>query len=67
MEEIDLDDFKPLKDFIEQARAIIRKLKDIHFEKTVHDENRKILEMKFFLKTFEFITKKWNVEILYEL
>ncbi len=23
--------------------------------------------MKFFLKTFGFITKKWNVEILYEL
>jgi len=67
MEKIDLEDFKPLNDFIEQARAIIRKLKDIHFEKTLHDEKRKILEMKFFLKTFRFITKKWNVEILYEL
>lgn len=67
MEKIDLEDFRPLNDFIEQARAIIRKLKDIHFENTLHDEKRKILEMKFFLKTFRFITKKWNVEILYEL
>ncbi len=31
MEEIDFEDFKPLKDFIEQARAIIKILKEIHF------------------------------------
>lgn len=62
-----IDEFQGLKDIIKTSRPIIRKALDIHFTETLHDEKQKIDELRFFLKTFKFITKKWNVEILYEL
>ena len=67
MNDFDLDDFRPLDDLIKKTRTTVRELMDSHFQKIDHDEKRKITEMKFFLKTFNFITKKWNVQILYEL
>lgn len=67
MENIDLEDFRPLNEQITKTRAIIRELMDNHYKKFTHDEERKIIEMRYFLESFKFITKKWNVEILYEL
>lgn len=67
MEDYDLEDFRPLKEHIEKSRSLVRNLMDAHFSKILHDEARKVGEMRFFLKVFKFITRKWNVEILYEL
>jgi len=36
---------------------------DIHFQKIDHDEERKIIEKKYFIENFKFITKKWTVDI----
>ena len=67
LDNFDLEDFRPLTDQIKKTRAIVRELMDIHFKKIDHDEERKIIEMKYFIENFKFITKKWTVEILYEL
>ena len=67
MDEIKTKKIKPLDKLLKDSRNLVKELMDSHFEKIEHDEERKIVEMKFFLKTFEFIRKKWNVQILYEL
>lgn len=67
LDDFDLEDFRPLDNLIKKTRSTVRELMDSHFNKIDHDEERKIMEMRFFLKTFDFIRKKWNVEILYEL
>jgi len=58
---------KPLDKLLKDSRNLVKELMDLHFQNIEHDESRNIEEMKFFLKTFEFIRKKWNVRILYEL
>jgi len=65
--EIKTNKIKPLDKLLKDSRNLVKELMDSHFENIKHDEERKIVEMKFFLKTFEFIRKKWNVRILYEL
>ena len=67
MEIFDLDEWKPLAKIIKDSRVIIRNIMTKHFDETIHDDSRKIQEVGFFLKVFKFITKKWNIEILYEL
>lgn len=67
MDEIKTKKIKPLDKLLKDSRNLVKGLMDSHFERIKHDEERKIVEMKFFLKTFEFIRKKWNVRILYEL
>ncbi|MFX0037617.1 MAG: winged helix-turn-helix transcriptional regulator [Candidatus Hermodarchaeota archaeon] len=67
MDEIKTKDIKNLDKLLQDSRNLVKELMDTHFENIEHDEERKIIEMKFFLKTFEFIRKKWNVQILYEL
>ena len=67
MVEIKTNKIKPLDKLLKDSRLVVKDLMDSHFENIKHDEERKIVEMNFFLKTFEFIRKKWNVRILYEL
>jgi len=67
MDIFDLEEWKPLADIIKDSRVIIRDIMTKHFDETIHDDNRKIQEVGFFLEVFRFITKKWNIEILYEL
>ncbi|UCC20869.1 MAG: helix-turn-helix transcriptional regulator [Promethearchaeota archaeon] len=67
MVDVKINKIKPLDKLLKESRNLVKELMDLHFENVEHDEERKILEMKFFLKTFEFIRKKWNVRILYEL
>jgi DNA-binding HxlR family transcriptional regulator len=56
-----------IPELISQSRTTIRNLIKAHFARTNHDEDRKLEELSDFLTTFRFMTKKWNVEILYEL
>ncbi|NVM19565.1 MAG: helix-turn-helix transcriptional regulator [Candidatus Lokiarchaeota archaeon] len=67
MDDIKTIKIKPLDKLLKDSRNLVKELMDSHFESIEHDEARKIVEMKFFLKAFEFIRKKWNVRILYEL
>jgi len=67
MEIFKYNEFKTFKEIIKTSRPLIRKALDKHFTETIHDEKRKIDEIRFFLNIFKFVTKKWNVEILYEL
>jgi DNA-binding HxlR family transcriptional regulator len=63
----DPEEWKPIPDLINQSRTAIRSLIKSHFAKINHDEAREIQELRVFMNIFRFITKKWNVEILYEL
>ncbi|MFX0155005.1 MAG: winged helix-turn-helix transcriptional regulator [Candidatus Hodarchaeota archaeon] len=67
MEIFKYNEFESFKEIIKTSRPLIRKALDKHFTETIHDEKRKIDEIRFFLNIFKFVTKKWNVEILYEL
>jgi DNA-binding HxlR family transcriptional regulator len=67
LDDLNSKNIKPLDKLLKDSRNLVKELMDTHFENIEHDEDRKIVEMKFFLKTFEFIRKKWNVQILYEL
>lgn len=67
MEIFDLDEFQPIKKIVEDSRETIRNVINKHFTETLHDEKRKIEEMRFFIRVLKFLTKKWNIEILYEL
>ena len=62
-----INEWKPLDDIIKLSRKTVRTLVDKHYEAINHDEKRKINEIQFFMGLFRFITRKWNVEILYEL
>lgn len=56
-----------LEEFIENSRDFIRKLMDTHFRSVEHDEKRKEIEIRLISENFNFIRKKWVVEILWEL
>lgn len=67
MKIFNLQEWKPLDDVIKHSRDVIRNVMNKHFNESIHNEVRKVEEVRFFLKNFRFITRKWNVEILYEL
>jgi len=67
MKIFNLQEWKPLDNLIKDSREVVRNVMNKHFNENIHNEQRKIEEVRFFLKNFRFITKKWNVEILYEL
>jgi DNA-binding HxlR family transcriptional regulator len=67
MDKINLEQFTPIKDIIKKARIIVRNILNSHYDEIPHDNNRKDLEMRFFYSFLSSLTKKWIIEILWEL
>ncbi len=63
----DRTEWEPIAKIIKESQITIRTLLERHTQTTDHNEERQELEMQWFLNHFRFITKKWNVDILYQL
>lgn len=56
-----------MKEYFETARNIGRKTLDKYFSNIPYTKDEKKKEINFFYKDIEFITKKWILEIIWEL
>lgn len=63
----DFTEWVEIQPLIKESRITIRRLFEQHFARFDHDAERKVGEIQTFLKVFRFITRKWTVEVLYEL
>ena len=63
----DRKEWEPIAKIIKESQITIRTLLEKHNQTTDHDEKRQELEVQWFLNIFRFITRKWNVDILYQL
>jgi len=57
----------PLKRYFENATSLGRKILDNFFSNIPYSEEEREEEIEFFYEKLEFITKKWILEILWEL
>jgi len=65
--EIDFANFEKLTPIVNALRRQMRDLLQVHFGAIPHDAARKDFEMGFFYEVIDSITKKWSVQILWEL
>ena len=63
----DRTEWEPITKIIKESQKTIRTLLEKHTQTTDHNDERQELEMQWFLNNLLFITKKWNVDILYQL
>ena len=63
----DMKEWAEIQPLIKKSRESIRRLFERHFARFDHDAERKVGEIQTFLNVFRFITRKWTVEVLYEL
>ena len=63
----DRTEWEPIAKIIKESQITIRNLLERHTQTTDHNDERQELEIQWFLSNFRFITKKWNVDILYQL
>ena len=61
------DEFKTIKEITGKTRKIVRNAIEKHLLEVEHDENKKFEEMDLFLNILRYLTRKWNLEILWEL
>ena len=67
MELFQSDEFEPIKDIIINSRKVMRTALDKHIIDIVHDEDKKYEEVGLFLEVLRHMTRKWNLEIMWEL
>ena len=67
MDVFDSNMIKEIKNLIINSREILKPLIDKHLKEENHNSERKSLELNFFYKALNVITKKWTVQILMEL
>ncbi|MBD3197818.1 MAG: hypothetical protein GF317_22395 [Candidatus Lokiarchaeota archaeon] len=68
MNKRDLEHFSQLDELVRNARTHVRELLDNHYEVISHKNlDRKIYEMDLFKDVTRLLTRKWAVEILWEL
>ncbi len=63
----DLKEWAEIQPLIKKSRETIRQLFEQHFKRFDHDADRKVGEIQSFLQIIRFITRKWTIEVLYEL
>lgn len=63
----DPNDWKPLKENIELSQKLVRNLIEKHFNSQPHHLERREEEIQWFLDQLRFITRKWNIDVLYQL
>ena len=62
-----IEQYQPLIDIHKNAKDIGRYLLDQYFSEVPYTKERKKWELKFFFENIDFITKKWILEIIWEL
>jgi len=67
MEFFNQKEFEPIKQIIKDSRIVIRNAIDTHFKEILHDDKRRVQEIKFIIDIIKLVTKKWNSDILLEL
>ncbi|MFX1340048.1 MAG: winged helix-turn-helix transcriptional regulator [Promethearchaeota archaeon] len=63
----EIEQYQPLKEIHKKGKEIGRYLLDKFFSEIPYTKERKRWELRFFFKNIEFITKKWVLEIIWEL
>lgn len=63
----EIEQYKPLKEIHKKGKDIGRHLLDKFFSEIPYTKERKRWELIFFFENIEFITKKWVLEIIWEL
>ena len=58
---------KEIKNLMGTSRKVLRNIINTHLNDVTHDDVRKNLELNFFYKALNVITKKWSVQLLWEL
>ena len=67
MELFKSNDFEPVKDIIKEARKAVRIALDNHIDEIDHDDEKKSEEIGLFSNVLRHMTRKWYLEILWEL
>ncbi|MHA1143856.1 MAG: winged helix-turn-helix transcriptional regulator [Candidatus Helarchaeota archaeon] len=67
MELFKSDNLESIKDIIKNARKNMRFLLDNHIADINHDDEKKFEEIEFFSNVLRHMTRKWYLEILWEL
>ena len=63
----EMEKFKELNVVVKNVRRTVRKLMKEHLNEVNHNQSRRELELELFYKQIGFISKKWIIEILWEL
>jgi DNA-binding HxlR family transcriptional regulator len=63
----EIERYQPLIDLHEKGKKVGRDLLDEYFSEVPYTKERKRWELRFFYENIEFITKKWVLEIIWEL
>ena len=63
----DKTEWEAIAERIKESQETVRTLLKKHAQTTDHTDERQELEVQWFLNIFRFITRKWNVDILYQL
>ena len=63
----EIEQYQPLGDIHKKAKDMGRYLLDKYFSEVPYTRERKKWELKFFFENIDFITKKWILELIWEL
>lgn len=63
----EIEQYQPLREILLEGRNIGRYLLDKCFSETPYSKEQKEWELRFFIENIEFITKKWIIQIIWEL
>ena len=63
----EINKFKPLNETLNKARNVGRHLLNSYFSEIPYTKERKEWELNFFYEDIKFLTKKWILEIIWEL
>jgi len=63
----EIEQYQPLREILLKGRKIGRYLLDKCFSEIPYSKEQKEWELRFFMENIEFITKKWIIQIIWEL
>jgi hypothetical protein len=63
----EIEQYQPLREIFLEGRNIGRYLLDKYFSEIPYSKKQKEWELRFFMENIEFITKKWIIQIIWEL
>lgn len=63
----EIEQYQPLKELHKKGKDVGRYILNKYFSEVPYTKERKLWELRFFYENIEFITKKWILEIIWEL
>ena len=63
----EIEQYEPLKELHKKAQKVGRYILEKYFSETPYSKEQKGWELRFFFENYEFLTKKWILEIIWEL